>query len=852
MRTKHFLTAMVLPALFAACTQEEVAFENDAKVDLSNRPVLSKVTLSIDEANTRMSVADGSDYIVKPDAGDGLGACIIDIPNYALGGYDQALEDAKGDATKLYDVKEFISSNYRYSQAEGGLWETQALLSEGNYVSYAPHSETYLLREPLAVKVPTVQNVTKEEPNKAVKEYYANATTEGYPIVIDYQFLKADGQEKKLNVKFRHIMSYPLFTLKNDFKEGETGKAIKVTKVVFEKVTGKFTVKAPLLNGEQAGKGIAKLALGGSDPKWINYEIEDAATSQVLSNVNKEESETITVNFGEEGIEIAAGEEFSFYAVMPAENYTTLGTNNHLRATVYTADNKQFKDAFELGNITMNPGKRYPAQEYNTRMGNEKPTLKETAGTLATISLKGELVDLQTKATGLKNNKELIDYLSKVATRYRDLIQVNEDFVKLNNFESATVGYVKYNEGLHFTLAEDAKIIINDELIEALIKYIWKDDLGGSIKFLSSDVEAGKVVIGNTSKLGEYDIEFNGVMGAKATDAAVSKDYIPFGANAAPKTIKLSAGVTELTEAMAGINNITVPAGATLNLAEELNDNTLAIVNDGGIVNVAAGVVVKSIDNKKGNLNFNGDVTETTITVTNGALEMQADGTTVQEYTDEELTTKNESASNVAYFVKVLSKATITIAENMAVSCQITNHPTSVINNNGFMNGTATGNKNGGTIVLGSKADLNVAVYGYNNYVGVIKNDGLAVIRGTVPADADVVCSLDAMPKMPVKGSKINHVVFTKNVELAKDVFASTKVLEGVTRVDLNGCATITTPEALTDATGVDFYVYNNLTWVGDKMTSVDLQTAIKTLNVKKGVTVTKIGVDLPTVTEFE
>lgn len=857
MKTKHILTAMVLPALFAACTQEEVALENNAKMDLSSRPVLTNVTLSIDEASTRMSVADGTDYAIKPDAGDGLGACIIDIPTYTDANYATQLETADGDATKLYTIKEYISSNYRYDYDETtGKWNTQALLSEGNYVFYAPHSASHLLRMPLSAVVPVEQSVTKDEPNKAIKDFYANASTEGYPILIDYKFLSAKDQDKNVAVTYRHIMSYPKFTLKNSYKEGDAAKTVKVTKVVFAKKDGsEFIVKAPLLNGEAANTGIAQKALGGENPLWINREIEEAATSDILNmtSTNAEKSETITINFGT-GIEVAANGTFSFYAVIPAEAYTI---NAHLTATVYTADNKQFETTFELGDITMNPGKRYPAQEYNTRMSaDEKTELKETAGTLATIVMEGKQVEVQAKATGLKNNAELIEYLAKVATRYRDLKQVNAAFVASNIYDATDNDYVKYNSGLHFTLAPDAKIVINDELIDALVKYIYKDVNGGSIKFLAEDVEAGRIVLGSTTKLDEYEIEYNGAMNGTPADFSSSdldgKTFIKFATDIAPKAIFLSAGTTTLKEAIDGITNITVPAGAILNLDKDLDATSLNVVNNGGTINVAENVKVASIANNKGTLNLNADVAVADIaTITNGALELKEGSTDVQEYTDEKLETKNESTSNVTNYVKVISNGTINIATDMAVASAITNHPGSTINNKGYMNGTSNTNLNGGTIVLGSKADLNVADYKYTNYKGVIKNDELVALTGTIAANQDVVCSLTALPKKAVKSAKINHVVFTANVELAADVFATSKILEGVTRVDLK-CQQISTPVALTDATSVDFYIYNDITWVGDKMTEVNMSSAIKGLYLLKNKKLTKTGVQLPAEQEFE
>lgn len=878
MKTKHILTAMVLPALFAACTQEEVAVEKNAGVDLSCRPVLSNVTLSFDEANTRMSVVDGTDYALTPDATDGLAACIIDEPNYTSASeYATQLEDLDEgeDVSSLYTVKSYISSNYRYDLDADGKWNTQALLSEGHYVFYAPHSENHMLRMPLSVKVPVEQKATKEEPNKAVKDFYANATKKGYPVVIDYKFLKADGQEKTLALNYRHILSYPKFTLKNNYTEKEDGKdvkkAVKVTKVSFSIKNGsKFLVEAPLMNGVKDDKtGVVGKALG-CDSLWIKREIEEAATSNVLNTAaaakDKKESETITVDFGE-GIEIAADGTFSFYAVMPAEQYINNSGNKHLVATVYTADNMQFKTGFELKDFTMNPGKRYPAQEYNTREGDEKPELKKEAGTLATISLQGEQIPVQAKATGLSNNEELIEYLSKVATRYRDLKQVNSDFVELNSYNKAALtatgdaNYVQYNSGLHFTLAEDAEIVINDELIDALVKYIYKDVTGGSITFLAKDVEAGKVVLGNATKLDKYIINYNGVMNARqniATTGFDGKQIVLFGTPAAASKITLSTGTTEFKKGMTpGTDKVIVPKDATLTLGDEFAASSLVVENNGGTINVGKLVDIASISNNKGTLNLNANFSKA---VTNGALETKEGSTDIQEYTDEELKTKNENATNAAYFVKVVGEGTINIAEGVIASGAIINHPGSTINNNGFMSAyntteTKNVNKNAGTIVMGEGSNANIGNYDYTNYSGYVQNNAQVAIK-SVDDKQIVTCELAAIPTAAAAtkftAAGINTVYITKDVVIAKDVFSSGKVFEIVNEVNfVGGCSKITTAEKLTDVNTQVFRVHNNVEWIGDPMGNVDL-SSIK-LEKKKGTTITTSGVTLPSkIEEFD
>ena len=58
MRTKHILTAMVLPALFAACTADEFT-ENGSNVNLADRSLLAPITFTVGNgADTRFAWDD--------------------------------------------------------------------------------------------------------------------------------------------------------------------------------------------------------------------------------------------------------------------------------------------------------------------------------------------------------------------------------------------------------------------------------------------------------------------------------------------------------------------------------------------------------------------------------------------------------------------------------------------------------------------------------------------------------------------------------------------------------------------------------------------------------------------------
>ena len=75
MRTKHLLvSAMALPLLFTACTQDELVSENGSSPALANRKTVENVTINMAEPSTRMAFNGG--YKWEPD--DQFGACLMD------------------------------------------------------------------------------------------------------------------------------------------------------------------------------------------------------------------------------------------------------------------------------------------------------------------------------------------------------------------------------------------------------------------------------------------------------------------------------------------------------------------------------------------------------------------------------------------------------------------------------------------------------------------------------------------------------------------------------------------------------------------------------------------------------
>ena len=114
MKTKHLLTGLVLPALFAACTAEEIESSKGVMTqeDLSARPSVGNVVLNFGNADSRAELGEGAFNSIAFNANeDAIGARIIDkwLKTDFKDAKDQSI------AWKNYQITDdYASSNYQY------------------------------------------------------------------------------------------------------------------------------------------------------------------------------------------------------------------------------------------------------------------------------------------------------------------------------------------------------------------------------------------------------------------------------------------------------------------------------------------------------------------------------------------------------------------------------------------------------------------------------------------------------------------------------------------------------------------------------------------------------------------
>ena len=262
MRTKHILTAMVLPALFAACTADD--FETVNVAGESQRPMLSGVTLTtVDGADTRYAVEEGAAGLkFNYENGDQIGAAII----------DQFDENNPKDPSK-WDIiasQGGVCNPFTYD-ATAGTWTTINSIGVGHYIFVYPYNSTNILRNAVNYELPVIQELYTDEEG----DVDLNAAIEKGNMAIYSTLL----EEKDLNVQayMRNMFAYPTFRINID--NGE--KVSTVSQVVLE-YTGNnskgFVVKSGL-----AHEKVYDL-FTGNDKNFLDAKTETTDWSKVQTS----------------------------------------------------------------------------------------------------------------------------------------------------------------------------------------------------------------------------------------------------------------------------------------------------------------------------------------------------------------------------------------------------------------------------------------------------------------------------------------------------------------------------------------------------------------------------------------
>lgn len=414
MRTKHLLYTMALAASFTACMQEEFVTEVGSN-PLEGRKSLGKITLVEGETpSTRWTVDNWNTF--TPEVGDGFSYLLVDEPREGLAGqHDYPIDN--------YELVNHIHTNYVFKKNGSG-WDSEANLVEGNYLLIGP-SQNVQNRKPVEIKLPAKQNLSldadgKVDPLSILEEFVESE----YPIYIGHRFLSEGSDYNNVLPARYSIFAYPEITVKNSERNDELTP--RVTKVILKRnnAAKPFIINAPLNNvkaarlltnesftkagtdtknqfvvgkweaymNETLGMGELTVKQESKDesentqqiPATADYEITmlEAAsqsalstfkynnglkgfTSDLLADQPTSTSQYIVINMPGNGVEVPRGTEFTFNAVIPADQYVMDPNASDLEIFAVLANGEVYKKVMKSNStVEMYPGKRYPDQDY--------------------------------------------------------------------------------------------------------------------------------------------------------------------------------------------------------------------------------------------------------------------------------------------------------------------------------------------------------------------------------------------------------------------------------------------------------------------------------------------------------
>ena len=202
MRTKHILTALALPALFAACTADEFETVNqNAGLQEERAKVAENFTLLTSGIQTRYAVEGGAGISFNFEKGDQIGAAIIDQ-------YDPNAEKPED-----FEVIYSLAGNNPFEFQGNDEWKSNTQLGIGHYLFVYPYNVSDNNRAAVAYELPVIQelgegaeglNAAIEKGNKAVA---AAVLHEG---------------EESVDISLKNLFTYPKLTINFDNGENVT------------------------------------------------------------------------------------------------------------------------------------------------------------------------------------------------------------------------------------------------------------------------------------------------------------------------------------------------------------------------------------------------------------------------------------------------------------------------------------------------------------------------------------------------------------------------------------------------------------------------------------------------------
>lgn len=653
MKTKHLLTALALPAIFAACTSEDIVqSENIVKEDLGYRPIVEDVTFSFTDAQSRAAIANWG--TINFEEGDKVGVALIDIVSNA----------GAADPIARYNLlTQSINTNYIFTSDASGNFSSEAPMVEGNYAFYFPYN-TQRTRGQILTNLPKEQALTMLEDGTyssypSVLEY---SEENGAPIAVSYDFLSAADAGNTLEGTLKQIYATPLFTIQNGCTEKDADSddvpvAMTIKQISLSYGTnGQFTLSAPLKFATAATNNAYTEAVAGNNTLVSNFfnetipagnnttakgswntAIKHRATSDLIGAAVSGGTSTEIILTLAEPVTVPAEGSFSFYAVIPAAVYTD---TNVLSATVINGEGLSSKINFS--DATLTAGQRYPEQEINddNTLNDDIKGMSLTSVVEDFTALEGVLVStVDEMINAIKNyktagelkirvsedaviNKRVADFLKLTTTKATEITFINDVTIEGPGVVLAPAKEINFSTKA--TAASSAAVTLNSTKVKGNLVIAAGATATYQSSTLTSITNNGTLIVEASTTA---DIQNNGVMNVtksvNLTGTVKNGKYVSdsnYGGVAAELNVSAdkTLNATSLTNAPdATINNLgTITGTSVVNKGEIVNgseENINAVLNITSNDKVAS-KYTGSIDN----------YADATVATNNGDIEMMS------------------------------------------------------------------------------------------------------------------------------------------------------------------------------------------------------------------------------------
>lgn len=596
MKTRHLLTAVVLPALFAACTSDE--FNDNTNVNLQGRALLSPdFSITIDDGNvdTRFSWNEGKFGWNAFTQNDKFSAGLVDQP-------DGSIVDK-------------IQTNYIFSSADGSNYTTTSQMVEGTYFFYSyPGFEGVAKRDAVPFDLTSQTKIDLNNPAKTVEENQL--------FVSPLYKLDAEHANIKLPLYFVSYWSTAGIRIKNT-----SGESFKIRRITLKGTGGTFDVKGVIDQSkigdvlmyewnEETGEYALPEGKDNKDLKTLDIAVDDAS---------KQSDAAITVDC--QAYVLENGKDVTAYIQVP---YASLAS-----ATVDITVEVVESGITTLKTVTANvvPNEAEETNPVVFKRGNTMPVFGIKDGGLAAYEINNIILAGASTATGAyadsyeafyeifmaaANGEVNINNLGSLKVDDRVMYLLNNIAAKNVKFQNkiditsenaATLNRVEFAEGATVT---KGNITLGDYVKLPANKILTIDEgakvtigVGSNSEY---NVATSKIVNNGTLTLGKADLNIAQIENGVNSEVVIAEDQtINTGeivAFNAPKSLTINKGktLTVTTPALtigygkSVTNNGTIaPANATMfvNNGTVINHGT---ISNGKNANAASQQIAK-IDN---------------------------------------------------------------------------------------------------------------------------------------------------------------------------------------------------------------------------------------------------------------